>query len=199
MSAQSLSTATSTPSYGPLLRRALAKASLTSVVIVAAVFAVAAGPILVQRPTAFALAIFRTAPLHAPDLGPILHAGPAIQIHLATLLVAFAATAVLMTGVKGSRLHRVLGWTWAATMLTTAVATLFIRAAPFGPHIGPFGVLHVFALLTFLSVPRAVLAARRHDVASHAGIISGFVIGGLGIAGLAAFLPGRLMWAVFFG
>jgi uncharacterized membrane protein len=182
-----------------LLRRALARASLTSVAIVAVVFALAAGPIVVRHPGAFAQALVRTAPLHAPDIAPILAASPAIQVHLATLLVAFAATAVLMAGVKDSRLHRVLGWTWAGAMLTTAVATLFIRATPFGPHIGPFGVLHVFALMTFLSVPRAVLAARRHDVASHAGIISGFVIGGLGIAGLAAFLPGRLMWTVFFG
>jgi uncharacterized membrane protein len=195
VSAQPMSTAT----YGPLLRRALAKASLTSVAIVAAVFAVAAGPVLLQHPATFARAVFHTAPMHWPDPTPILHAGLAIQVHLATLAVAFAATAVLMSGVKGSRLHRTLGWAWAVAMLTTAVATLFIRAAPFGPHIGPFGVLHIFALLTFLSVPRAVLAARRHDVASHAGVISGFVIGGLGIAGLAAFLPGRLMWAVFFG
>jgi uncharacterized membrane protein len=29
--------------------------------------------------------------------------------------------------------------------------------------------------------------------------VSGLVIGGLGIAGLAAFLPGRILWAVFLG
>ena len=130
---------------------------------------------------------------------PILRASPAIQIHLATILLALIVTGILMSGVKGSRLHRMLGWAWTVAMLGTAVSTLFIRSPPFGPHIGPFGVLHLFALLTFVSVPRAVLAARRHDVARHAAVISGFVIGGLGIAGIAAFLPGRMLWQVLFG
>lgn len=127
----------------------------------------------------------------------MLQASPAIQIHLATITVALAVTAILMSGVKGSRLHRVLGWTWSGAMLVTAVSALFIRAQV-GPTLLGFGFLHIFALLTLVSVPRAVLAARRHDVVSHARIISAFVLGGLGVAGLAAFLPGRLVWSIFF-
>lgn len=50
-----------------------------------------------------------------------------------------------------------------------------------------------------LSTAGPALVARRHDVARHAQIISGFVIGGVGIAGITAFLPGRILWAVFFG
>jgi uncharacterized membrane protein len=191
--------ALSTAGYGPLLRRSLARAAMSAFAIVGVVFALAAGPVLLRDPAGFAHAVFRTRPPHAPDLTPILRASPAIQIHLATILLALIVTGILMSGVKGSRLHRVLGWAWTVAMLGTAVSTLFIRSPPFGPHIGPFGVLHLFALLTFVSVPRAVLAARRHDVARHAAVISGFVIGGLGIAGIAAFLPGRMLWQVLFG
>jgi uncharacterized membrane protein len=194
VSAQSLSTAT----YGPLLKRSLARASLTSLGIVTAIFVLAAGPALMRDPQGFAHAFARTGTLHAPDIAPILAATPAIQIHLVTILAALAVTGVLMSGVKGSRLHRVLGWSWAIAMTGTAISAFFIKAGV-GPTIMGFGFLHIFALITLISVPRAVLAARRHDVASHARVISGFVIGGLGIAGLAAFLPGRLMWAVFFG
>jgi uncharacterized membrane protein len=191
--------ALSTGGHGPLLRRSLGRALIASTLVVAVIFALAAGPVLVSHPEAFVRSFTRAGALHAPNLAPLMHAPLAVQIHLATILAALGVTGVLLLGVKGSRLHRTLGWAWATAMLATAVSALFIRAAPFGPHIGPFGVLHLFALITLVSVPRAIVAARRHDVASHAGIISGFVIGGLGIAGLSAFLPGRLMWSVFFG
>ena len=84
-------------------------------------------------------------------------------------------------------------------MLGTAVATLFIPAPPGSPNIFGLGYLHLFALLAFISVPRAVIAARSHDVDKHARIIAGFLVGGVGLAGLFAFLPGRLMWQVVFG
>ena len=78
-------------------------------------------------------------------------------------------------------------------------ATLFIPAPPGSASFHGLGFLHLFALFTFVSVPRAVLAARAHDVNRHARIVSGFLVGGLGLAGLLAFLPGRLMWQVVFG
>ncbi|THD77472.1 MAG: DUF2306 domain-containing protein [Phenylobacterium sp.] len=191
MSQQALSTA----AYGPLLRRSLARASAWAFPIAAVIVALTAGPALVRGAPAIARSLAAHPP-HAPDWGPIIHASPAIQIHLATILAAMVATAVLMVGVKGSRLHRVLGWSWTVAMLVTAVATLFIRGNV-GPSFHGFGFLHLFAVVTLVSVPRAVLAARRHDIARHAAIVSALAVGGFGIAGVAAFLPGRLLWAVF--
>lgn len=188
----------STGAYGSLLRRSLGRALVWALGVSAAIVGLAAGPALVRNGPQ----ILRAAaahPPHAPNLALIRQASLPIQIHLVTIAAALAVTAVLLAGVKGSRLHRTLGWAWAVTMVGTAVTTLFIKAAPIGPSFHGLGLLHLFALLTFIAVPRAVLAARRHDVATHAAVISGFVIGGLGIAGLAAFLPGRLLWQVFFG
>jgi uncharacterized membrane protein len=122
-----------------------------------------------------------------------------VKIHLATIAGAIGVAAILMSGVKGTRLHRVLGWSWAAFMLATAVSALFIRAPTGLPSVGGVGVLHIFSAVTLVLVPVAVLAARRHDVARHARMMSGLVVGGLGVAGLFAFLPGRLLWTVFFG
>lgn len=188
--------ALSTNAYAPLARRALLRAAGRSSLVACAILAIAMGPLLLNpRYLDFIVAH----PPHAPDWTPVLAASPAIKIHLATILAAIGVTAVLLAGVKGSRLHRLLGWGWAVTMIATAVSTLFIEAAPMFPHVFGFGPLHLFALITFVAVPRAVLAARRHDVARHAQIISGFVLGGLGIAGITAFLPGRILWAVFFG
>jgi uncharacterized membrane protein len=88
----------------------------------------------------------------------------------------------------------VIGWTWSSFMMLTAISALFI------PSQGPGLIfLKLFALITLASVPAAVLSARSHKVARHAGIMTSLFVGGIGIAGLLAFLPGRLMWQVLFG
>jgi len=120
-------------------------------------------------------------------------------IHGIVLVGAIVVAGILMSGVKGSRLHRVLGWCWASFMLLTAVSALFIRAPTGLPSVAGVGVLHVFSAATLVLVPLAVAAARRHDVARHARMMTGLVGGGLGVAGLFAFLPRRLLWTVFFG
>jgi uncharacterized membrane protein len=177
------------PAIGPLLLRALAFSTAITVVALAPAFA--------RSGVGGFLAMLR--PPHAPDLAPILAASPAVKIHLATIAGAILVAVILMSGVKGSRLHRALGWGWAGFMLTTAISALFIHAPTQLPSIGGVGLLHVFSAVTLVIVPLGVLAARRHDVARHARTMTGLVVGGLGVAGLFAFLPGRLLWTVFFG
>lgn len=196
MSQQALSTdpqAPPVPALGPLLLRS----AVVACGLASAIVAVAVGPQLARHWRPIAAAMLR--PAHAPRLAPIAQAPWPVQLHLATLSVALVCTLALLAGVKGSRAHRVLGWTWSTAMLGTAVATLFIPAPPGAPSVFGLGYLHLFALLTFVCVPRAILAARSHDVDRHARIIASFLAGGLGLAGLFAFLPGRLMWQVVFG
>jgi uncharacterized membrane protein len=194
---QALSTEGRGPAGRAALVRALAPALAYGTAVSVAVVAVAAGPGLTRNWRAISGALLR--PPHAPEFSAIAHAPLPVQVHLATMCVAIACTAVLLAGVKGSRLHRVLGWTWSAAMLTTATVTLVIPSPPGMGDVFGLGYLHLFSLLTFISVPRAILAARSHQVDKHARIVSGFLIGGLGLAGLFAFLPGRLMWQVVFG
>lgn len=136
---------------------------------------------------------------HPPHLEPILAAPLAVQLHLATILAAILIGCVLMSGVKGSRLHRALGWTWASLLVFTAIAALFIHAPTGLPNVAGIGVLHLFSGVTLVAAPLGVYAAKRHDVARHARAMTGLFIGGMGVAGLFAFLPGRLMWQVVFG
>ena len=44
----------------------------------------------------------------------------------------------------------------------------------------------------------AVYAIKRRKVAMHRRAMTGLFVGGLLIAGAFAFLPGRLLWNVFF-
>jgi len=170
----------STTACRPIRRGARLRATLAPVAIVA---------IVAGLPLA----------LNWVDLTPVLQAPLAIQLHLLAVAGAIALTGVLMLGVKGSRLHRALGWTWSVFMVTAAASALFIRSASGLPSVAGFGPLHLFAGIVLVAVPRAVLAARRHNVPAHARAMSAMVAGALGIAGLFAFLPGRLLWRVMFG
>lgn len=132
---------------------------------------------------------------HAPNLGPVLEAPAAIQVHVAVVLAALLVGLYLLFGPKGRLAHRVLGWTWAAFMMTAAVSSLFIHMG----GSGGFNLLHLFSLATLIAVPLGLHYARRHKVRAHRGTMTGLFSGGLLVAGAFAFLPGRLMWQVFFG
>lgn len=45
----------------------------------------------------------------------------------------------------------------------------------------------------------AIYAVRRGKVQAHRRAMTGMFVGGLLVAGALTFLPGRLMWAIFFG
>lgn len=129
-----------------------------------------------------------------PDVSRVLTAAPVIQVHLMAALTALAIGIVLLAGVKGTTLHRVLGWSWVAAMTTTAISSVFIREL----NGGAFSFIHLLTGWTVIVLPMAVFAARRHKVQQHQSMMTGMFVGGLIIAGLFAFMPGRLLFSVFF-
>jgi uncharacterized membrane protein len=132
---------------------------------------------------------------HWPALHLIGEAGPAVQIHLLCVCVALGIGVALLIGVKGDRLHRVLGWTWVLAMMTAAISSLFIRQV----NHGAFSSIHLISGWIILAAPMAVALARRHKVRQHARLMTGLFTGGLILAGLLAFVPGRLMWNLVLG
>lgn len=86
-------------------------------------------------------------------------------------------------------------------MSITAIAAVFIRAfSSVSISVGPlrFGLQHLSVPLTAWSVWTAVRAVRRGDIAAHRGAMRGLYLGGLVVAGLLTFLPGRVMYQIFF-
>lgn len=186
MSQQTLST-TAPWKRGILLRL------LISVAVSAAILALAFGPRgLASMLHLGAASLWRP---HAPNFAPLVHASLVLKIHLATIAAAFAIGTLQMVGPKGRTAHRILGWAFVGLLLFTAVVTLFIHAP--GPR--HFGPLHLFSVVTLVSVPLGVIAIRRGDVARHARVMSGVYFGALVFAGVLAFLPGRLLWQIVFG
>jgi uncharacterized membrane protein len=130
----------------------------------------------------------------------LLAAPMAVQIHLATVVPAFAiSTWQIFFSRKGAPLHRAFGFLYLALMTITAVAALFIHQLPAMDIFHGFGPIHLFVPLTLFGVTGALYGARTHNIPLHRRAMLGVYIGGLLIAGSLAFLPGRLMHAWLFG
>jgi uncharacterized membrane protein len=132
---------------------------------------------------------------HAPDLSRIAEAPLVIRVHLTAALTALMIGIALMSRVKGTALHKLLGWTWVLAMGTTAVSSLFIKVI----NPGHFSFVHLLSGWTIVGLPGAVYAIKRGKVGAHRRAMTGMFVGGLLLAGLFAFIPGRLLWTVFLG
>lgn len=132
---------------------------------------------------------------HWPNLALVAREGLAVQLHLGAVLIALAVSVFMLSGAKGTRVHRIVGWGWAAAMMTAVIASFFIRSL----NPGHLSWIHILAGWTAFATPLGVWAARTHRVKTHRQTMIGLVLGGLLLAGALAFIPGRLMWRVFFG
>lgn len=154
---------------------------------------VAVFAILALTPGAVNLDVWSRLQLKAPDLEPLLAQSVLVQFHIATVTLALVLGPVQFVMPKGTRAHRIIGWIWAGAMLSTAVATFFIRDM----NNGNFSPIHLFSLMTFIGVPSAIWLAREGHIAQHTRAMIGLYIG-LVIAGVTAIAPGRLIWDMFF-
>jgi uncharacterized membrane protein len=109
--------------------------------------------------------------------------------HLLTIIVALALTPVLLLRRRGDRLHRQLGWVWAAALAGTALLTFGIRQT----NDGSLGFIHILSAWTLIQVPLIVLHARAHRHDKHRGAVRAMVTGALLIAGFFTFPFGRLL------
>jgi uncharacterized membrane protein len=132
---------------------------------------------------------------HAPNLALLGHVSPVIVVHLCFAVVAFAIGFIQLLGPKGTMMHRILGWTWVVMMMTVAISSFFIHAInPKG-----FSLIHILSVIVVCALPVGVYAARRHNIDLHKRTMRNVFLGGLVVAGLFTFFPGRLIWQMFFG
>ena len=118
-----------------------------------------------------------------------------LKMHLAGALSAFGIGTALMMGVKGRGLHKRLGYAWVVAMAITAISSFFLT----GLNGNSFSWIHGLSAWTIIGLPMGIAAARRKDIAKHRKKMTGMFTGGMLVAGLFAFLPGRMMWSIFFG
>ena len=110
-----------------------------------------------------------------------------VYVHFIAALAAMAIGAVQLARPKGTAGHRVIGWTWAALMMVVALSSLWI------PAFLAFTWIHLFTLFVMVTLPLALYRAHRGEIAGHAKGMRGVYIGGLIVAGVFAFMPGRVL------
>jgi len=132
-------------------------------------------------------------------LEPLLTSPAAVQLHVATVLPAFAiGTWQIFVSRKGARPHRALGYVFLGLITVAAISAVFIHQlmpkAPFG-----FSPIHLLVIVTLFGVVGALRGAWTHNVRLHSRSMIAVYVGGLVIAGAFAFTPGRIMHRVVFG
>lgn len=130
------------------------------------------------------------------SLAPLLNASPVIQLHAYAAMTALVLGVVQLTAPKGTLPHRTIGWIWVVLLATIAISSFWIHSIRLW---GPFSPIHLISIFVLIMLPMGVLAAHRHQVPQHRRRMTGIFYGGLVIAGLFTFLPGRIMHAVLFG
>jgi uncharacterized membrane protein len=122
-----------------------------------------------------------------------------VYLHLDTVLPAFVLGTAIMFMRKGTSTHKALGRCYLALMFSTALVALFLPAKVGPQFLHHFGIIHLLCVLVLYSVPSAVLAARRGQIARHKAIMIQLYIGGLLVAGAFTLTPGRLIHDWVFG
>jgi uncharacterized membrane protein len=130
------------------------------------------------------------------SLAPLLNAPFVIQLHAFAAMAAFVLGLVQFSAPKGTLPHRTIGWIWVSIMVVVAGSSFWIHELRLW---GPWSPIHLLAIFTLATLPLGVWYARHHIVTGHRFVMISIFCGGLLIAGLFTFVPGRIMHAVMFG
>ncbi len=161
-----------------------------------AVFALILGAVFVPNWRLF-VGYFEQHPVtpHAPDWTLAARLPPMIKLHVAAALSALLIGGVILFKPKGTGFHRTLGWAWVLGMAAAAISSLFIMEL----NRGAWSIIHLLSGWTIIGLPMAIYAIRRKQVQTHQRAMTGMFIGGLIVAGVLAFVPGRFMFDFLLG
>ncbi len=137
------------------------------------------------------------------SLDPLLQAPLVIQVHAFGAIVALVIGLIQLFGPKGTAIHITLGVVWVVLMAVIAASSAFIlHPAPAGaPYWERLTPIHLFIPVTAFGLVGGVRLLMRGGptLKFHSRPFIGVFVGGLIVAGVLAFLPGRIMHAVAFG
>jgi uncharacterized membrane protein len=126
---------------------------------------------------------------------PVAAVGLAVQIHLATVVMAFAIGTWMIVRPKGTPPHKALGRIFIVLMMATAVSTFWIHSI----NRDGFSPLHLLAIYVLLGAPYAWWHARHGNIRRHRNAMVSLYVGGIWIAGSFTLLPGRVLHEALVG
>lgn len=117
----------------------------------------------------------------------------ALFVHLFTVIPAVALGAFVLWRPKGDARHKLMGRVWAMLMMVTAISSFWLQTLR-----GGLSLIHLFSVLTLVSIPLAIRQVRRGNIRAHLRAMRGVYIGTI-VAGLLAAVPGRYLGDLLFG
>ena len=121
-------------------------------------------------------------------------ASPAIITHLLFAILAFGLGAIQLVSTKGTRAHRLLGYIWIVAMIIICVTSFSIKEVMPTGMFGGYSPIHLLSIFVLVQLTRGIYFAKIRDIKRHRQCMLYTYIGGLVIAGVFTFMPGRLLF-----
>lgn len=131
-------------------------------------------------------------------LTPLFDAPLIVQLHVAFALPAILVGPFAIFMRTSWRVHKQVGYVWVVAMLGLCLTGLAIPSYGLAV-IGHLGPIHLFCFFGLHGVTNGIWLARQGRIAEHRVALKWTWFGAMGAAGLANFMPGRAINAVFFG
>ncbi|HEX2199416.1 MAG TPA: DUF2306 domain-containing protein [Burkholderiales bacterium] len=117
----------------------------------------------------------------------------ALPLHLSAAVSALVLGAVIMLKTKGASAHRMLGRWWVASMSVAALSSFWLTGISAG-----WSVIHLLSIWTLVAMALAIRFVRQGKVKLHRRFMVGTFLGLAGAA-VGALMPGRRLFAFFWG
>lgn len=117
-----------------------------------------------------------------------------IQIHVLAALAAAVIGPLALLRKRKDRIHKVAGYFWIAVMAITALTSFFIWQIRV---VALFSPIHILSIITVVGLFQAVYRIKQRDIVGHKRVLWRLYYQAIGLAGLFAFLPNRMMNDLF--
>lgn len=114
----------------------------------------------------------------------------ALSIHVAAALWALMAGGGQLLAPKGTRLHKIVGWSWMIAMVLVAISSFWLKGLM--DVVWGYSPIHLLSIWILICVAVSIYSARTHNIKRHKAFAKGAFYGVLG-AGIGALAPGRLI------
>lgn len=114
----------------------------------------------------------------------------AITIHLTAAIWALLAGINQLFSLKGSKSHKVVGWSWMAAMVVVAVSSFWLTG--FMDLLWGYSPIHILSIWILVCVAVSIYSARIGNIKRHRAFSLGAFYGVIG-AGIGTLAPDRLI------
>ena len=118
--------------------------------------------------------------------------------HLFTIIPCIFLGAYTLLINKVNPTHRLVGMIYMTLMVITSIIALFLPAKVGPRWLQHFGYIHLFCVLTLVSIPYSLWQLKRGRIVGHKISMIMLYLGAIGIAGAFTLVPGRFLHTVFF-